>query len=198
VQSESNTVSSLSETTFYSPPCIAGVFGRRLGWPAKQSILATGIGNPKLGDLPWARQKSVHPTLPLPPLDCIAQRLWGNWKLDWQPRIQLGSWLPDCSVQVSILLRPPPLLLSQLDKRAGLFRFQCSAAAAATAAESLISSKEWLASASAHHPSALDRSEVELRIGRRFFRIGLLRLQSGHPGHISPESQPFSILLWEK
>ena len=88
-----------SSTTFYSPPCIAGVFGRRLGWPAKQSILATGIGNPKLGDLPWARQKSVHPTLPLPPLDCIAQRLWGNWKLDWQPRIQLGSWLPHCSVQ---------------------------------------------------------------------------------------------------
>ena len=104
----------------------------------------------------------------------------------------MGSWLPDCSVQVSILLRPPPLLLSQLDRRAGLLCFQCSAAAAATAAESLISSKEWLASTSAHHPSASDRSEVELRIGRRFFRIGCLRRQSGHPGHISPESQPFS------
>jgi hypothetical protein len=41
-----------------------------------------------------------------------------------------------------------------------------------------------------HRPSsASDRYEVELRIGRRFFRIGRLRRQSGHPGHISPESQ---------
>lgn len=150
-------------------------------WPAKQSILAshTGIGNrtPELGKNPC-----ILPTLP--PLDCIAQRrLWGNWEMDSQayafhlmgmlPRIQLGSSLPDCWGEVCILLRPPPLLTSLPVRQDG------GSLSAATAAESLllISSKEWY-----HRPSsASDRSEVELRIDRRFFRIGRLRRQSGHP-----------------